>query len=269
MDDSTSFQDQVDHTTEEAEEALSLCDFPLNVDESESKDFSKIQDRRSSSEPSDFFEFFSDVSSDMSHAEDIIFCGKLVPYKEQTLSNYHIHNSLSTDYNSLKGFNTRRCESMSDQNTRSHETKMLMRNSRSLDYRKLRRNSSLGMKSEDSEIQRSSSKSSTKSDVPGSKLLKPRWYILMFGLVKFPPEMDLQDIKNRQIRRNIPGTVFPAVETGGKVPVSRNERRNSWGQDLLRVLSCKDHASVAVTASIDSVRQVRRVQQPPRDPHVI
>ncbi|XP_022867623.1 uncharacterized protein LOC111387306 [Olea europaea var. sylvestris] len=257
MGDSASFQDQVD-TTEEAEETLSLCDFSLNVDEPEKKDFPKIQDRRSSSEPSDFFEFFSDVSSDMSHAEDIIFCGKLVPYKEQPLFKIkdHIHNSLSTDDNSLNSFTTRRCESLSAQNTRSQKTKKLMRNSRSLDYRKLRRNTSLVMKSEDSEIQRSSSKSSTKSDVPGSKLSKPRWYILMFGLVKFPPEMDLQDIKSRQVRRNVPGSMFPAIETGMKAPVSRNERRNSWGHDLLRVLSCKDHGSIAVTAPSDFVPHV-------------
>ncbi|CAI9782951.1 unnamed protein product [Fraxinus pennsylvanica] len=255
MDDSASFPDQVD-TTEEAEETLSLCDFPLNVDEPERKDFPKIQDRRSSSEPSDFFEFFSDVSSDMSHAEDIIFCGKLVPYKERPLFKDRVHNSLSSDDNSLKTFTTRRCESLSDQNTRSHKTKKLMRNSRSLDYRKLRRNSSLVMKSDDSEIQRSSSKSSTKSDVPGSKVSKPRWHILMFGLVKFPPEMDLQDIKSRQVRRNNPGSMFPAIETSTKAPVNRNERRNSWGHDLLRVLSCKSHGSVAVTASIDFVPQV-------------
>lgn len=246
MGDSASFQDQVD-TTEEAEETLSLCDFSLNVDEPEKKDFPKIQDRRSSSEPSDFFEFFSDVSSDMSHAEDIIFCGKLVPYKEQPLLKDHFHNSLSTDDNSFKNFNTRRCESLSDENTRSHKTKKLIRNSRFLDYRKLH-NSSLEIKSEDSEILRSSSKSSTKSD-PGSKVSKPRCSILKFGLVKFPPEMDLQDIKNRQVRRKIPGSVFPAAETGWKAPASRIDRRNSWGHDLLSVLSCKAHTSVAVTAS--------------------
>ncbi|CAI9761084.1 unnamed protein product [Fraxinus pennsylvanica] len=254
MDNSTSFQERVD-TTEEAEETLSLCDFPLNFNESEKKDFSKIQDRSSSlSESSDLFEFFSDVSSDMSHAEDIIFCGKLVPYKEQHLIKDHTHNSLSIDDNSLMNFNTRSCESLSDQYTRSHKTKKLIRNSRALYYRKLS-NSSLVMKSDDSEIQRSSSKSSTKSD-PGSKVSKPGWSILMFGLVKFPPEMDLQDIKNRQVRRNISRSVFPAAENRVKAPARRNDRRNSWGNDLLSALSCKDYASVAVTASIDSVPQV-------------
>ncbi|KAL0316630.1 UNVERIFIED_CONTAM: hypothetical protein Sradi_5541200 [Sesamum radiatum] len=58
--------------------------------------------------------------------------------------------------------------------------------------------------------------------------------------------MDLQDIKNRQVRRN-PGSMFPGMDGGGGIPAGR---RSSWGHDLLRVLSCKNHASVAVTASI-------------------
>ncbi|KAI3444157.1 hypothetical protein Pfo_000822 [Paulownia fortunei] len=259
MENTISFQDQETKTPkaeeEEEEEALSLCDFPLNSDGPEKKDSSKTQHhRRSSSQLSDFFEFFNGLNSEntMSHAEDIISCGKLVPYKQQPLFDDQILKSLSADDDAIN-LSRRYCESLPELNpTRSNSTAStrLTRSSRSLDCKKLRRNSSLVMKSEASDIHRSFSKDSVKSE--GFKGSKPRWYALMFGLVKFRPEMDLRDMKNRQVRRN-PGSMFPAVEPGGRVPANR---RSSWGHDLLSVLSCKDHASVAVTASIGLVPQV-------------
>ncbi|KAI3446643.1 hypothetical protein Pfo_003308 [Paulownia fortunei] len=252
MDDNTNFQNQkTKPPKEEEEEALSLCDFPLNSDEPEKKESCKTQDkRRSSSEPSDFFEFFNDISSEMSNAEDIIFCGKLVPYRNQPRFHHQILKSLSAD--DASHLSRRYRQSLPELNpTRSNTTTStrLTRNSRSLDGKKLRRRSStLLMKPDTSDIHRSLSKSSAKSE--GSKVSKPRWFVLMFGPLKLQQEMDLRDIKNRQVRRN-PGSMFPGMDAGGKIPASRSDRRNSsWGLDLLRVLSCKNHASVAVTASV-------------------
>ncbi|KAH6835400.1 hypothetical protein C2S53_003251 [Perilla frutescens var. hirtella] len=245
---------------DQEEDALSLCDFPLNSDEAErNNDASKTHHhRRSSSQPSEYsFEFSSDLIAEYtSHAEDLIHCGKLVPYRQQQqpLFDDHILKSLSEDYDSAN-FSRRYCDSLPElkpmRSNGSASSTKLTRSSRSLDRKKLRRNSSLVMKSEASDIHRSLSKGLAKSES------KPRWYGLMFGLVKLPAaEMDLRDMKNRQVRRN-PGSMFP----GGGSPAIRSERRSSnsssWGHDLLRVLSCKNHqSSVAVTASIGLVPQL-------------
>ncbi|PIN01770.1 hypothetical protein CDL12_25719 [Handroanthus impetiginosus] len=239
---------------EEEEEALSLRDFPLNSDEPTVKEYSSRghDQRTSSSQPSDSFEFSNDLNSqNMSHAEDIISCGKLVPYnKKQPLFDDQILKSLSRDDDAID-FSRRYCDSLPEL---SPTTTRLTRSSRSLDSKKLRRNSSLVMKSEASEIRRSFSKESVKSE-GFYKGLKPRWCVLMFGPVKLPPEMDLRDMKNRQARRSS-GSMFPAVEGGGRVPGDRSDRRSSWGYDWLRVLSCKNHASVDAIASIGIVPEV-------------
>ncbi|KAG8372380.1 hypothetical protein BUALT_Bualt12G0060200 [Buddleja alternifolia] len=192
----------------------------------------------------------------MSHAEDIIFCGKLMPYRKPSFDD-KILKSVSDHYDSIK-LSRRYCESLPDQVNRSIKSKnsRFTRSSRSLDCKRsqLRRNSSLVMKSEASDIHRSFSKGSAKSEALRGCNSKPRWYALVFGLVKFPPEMDMRDMKNRQVRRN-PGSLFAAVDGGGRIPA---DRRSSWGYDLLRVLSCKSHASVGVaaTSSIGLVPQV-------------
>ncbi|KAG6414421.1 hypothetical protein SASPL_127143 [Salvia splendens] len=164
-------------------DAPSLCDFPLNSCEPERNN--------GHHQPLDSFEFSNDLSShSLSHAEDIIHCGKLMPYKQQ-----------------LSLPSPRHRKSNSYGNTRS---------SRSLDRKNLRRDEK-------------------------SAGWKPRWYDLTFGSAKFPPEMDLRDMKIRQIRRS-PG--------GDGTPENRRSAWG-WGYDFLRVLSCKNHpGSVAVTASI-------------------
>lgn len=227
---------------EEEEDAISLSNFPLNYDEVVEKknSFGDQITRRSSSEPSDFFEFFNDLNSYdryyMSHAEDIIFGGKLVPYQKQVPPLFNRQSLKFSDVNistrSLPDLNHNRSISSSNSNATR-----FTRSSRSLDSKKPRRNS------------RHVINSDFRANFPKNKseLSKPRWYVLMFGLVKLPPGMDLQDIKNRQIRRN-PVTLFPEKDDRERVPTRR--RRSSWGHDLIRVLSCKSHASVAVSTSI-------------------
>ncbi|KAI4344406.1 hypothetical protein L6164_011638 [Bauhinia variegata] len=116
----------------------------------------------------------------------------------------------------------------------------MMRGSRSLDYRRLHRNSS-SLISVVPEFERNNSvKSVAVSDIAAKKATKLPWYTLMFGIgiMKFPPEMELNDIRNRQVRRNPSTTMFPA---------NRNSGKGSWR--ILKALSCKDHTSVSVTTS--------------------
>ncbi|KAL0428319.1 UNVERIFIED_CONTAM: hypothetical protein Slati_3006700 [Sesamum latifolium] len=233
---------------DQEEETLSLCDFPLNSgDDPDKRDSSKINNnnsRRSSSEPSDFFEFFNDFTSEMSHAEDIIFCGKLLPATAHRRP--RILKSLS-EHDAADHFSRRYCHySLPELNpTRPNgvASTRLPRGGRP----KFRRRSSsaLMVKPEPLDIHRSLSKSSAKSDGSSKVAPKPRWFVLMFGPLRLQQEMDPRDIKNRQVRRN-PGSMFPGMVGGGGIPAGR---RSSWGHDLLRVLSCKNHASVAVTAS--------------------
>ncbi|XP_047938666.1 uncharacterized protein LOC125186358 [Salvia hispanica] len=177
---------------------------------------SKIQDkRRSSSEPSEFFEFLHDFNSEMTNAEDIIFRGKLMPYQNP---HPQILKSLSADDASRL--------------SRTHRRGSLSAAARPRSAARSR----LATKPEAADIHRNSSK------------VKPRWFVMMFGPLKLQPEMDLRDIKSRQVRRNT-GRLFAGIDGGG----GRSDRRSFWGVDLLKVLSCKNHASVAVTASIGLV----------------
>ncbi|XP_021810030.1 uncharacterized protein LOC110753430 isoform X3 [Prunus avium] len=231
---------------EDAEEALSLCDLPLDNTHDQVHEFhdmssKHLQARRSSSDQ--LFEFFSDISSDsfMCSAEDIIVCGKLIPFKQHMTEVPKAPRNTNDSHKNKQPSFRRRSESLSELQssvTRSSSSKnqIMMRNSRSLDYRKLHRQSSM-VSPTPGEMERNSSvRSVGKSDKVKSGNNKPKWFFLMFGIVKFPAEMDLNDIKNRQIRRNPSTTMFPRQAAAGK---------GSWR--LLKALSCKDHASVAVT----------------------
>ncbi|KAJ6382108.1 hypothetical protein OIU77_030709 [Salix suchowensis] len=245
-------EEEKEEEEEEDEEALSLCDFPLQGRNKESTNIATQNSARPSSEPAEFFEFFSDLGSDqMSSAEDIIFHGKLVPF----IDPYFTPQNQTKEDKQRISFR-RRCESLSELQSsvsRSNSTKngiALMRNSRSLDYRNLERFSSSKRFSPELDIERSSSLKSihAKGEVKRTTS-KPRWYLLMFGVVRPPTEMDLSDIKSRQVRRNSSMTMFPHVDTDGKkAPVSQSSI-SKGSCKLLRVLSCKDPASVAVATS--------------------
>ncbi|KAL4564294.1 hypothetical protein LXL04_028354 [Taraxacum kok-saghyz] len=234
--------DNLEKDQEETEaETLSLTDFPVTKD----LGVSSLQDHRnpSSLATEEFFEFFNGGLSDysdesmMSHAEDIIFCGKLIPIDEQRQTKPPPHqkeNSRRRNQNQ-QPTNCRRSESMSE--VKSTTASPLVRNSRSLDYKKLHRDSSM-------------------SSEPAAEILrdgsgKKRWYVLLFGLVKVPPpEMDLRDMKNRQVRRTTSKTLFPATESGDALPVSQTDDCQKCSSRVLGFLSCKSSASTGATAPL-------------------
>ncbi|KAL4590002.1 hypothetical protein LXL04_002919 [Taraxacum kok-saghyz] len=226
----------------EAFETLSLADFPLTEDGNSN---SHDRDHRPSpSAAEDLFEFsnggFDGFSEEhvMSHAEDMIFGGKLIPINDQP------HREpppprIENQTRNQKPVHRRRSESMRElkSNTNKTTASQLVRNSHSLDYKKLQRNSRSNYEPT-SEIHRNSLSNKTSSS---------RWTDLMFGPVKVPAEMDLRDIRNRRIVHNTPKSLFPTVESGGGLSVSRvgEHRKTSWG--VLGILSCKSSVSVAVT----------------------
>ncbi|XP_022754011.1 uncharacterized protein LOC111302354 [Durio zibethinus] len=236
-----------DQFAEEAEEeALSLCDLPLDLDTNNSPGNDHLQkilyaqSRRSSSEDAsdELFEFRSDLSSDMCPADGIIFCGKLIPLKQQPLS-FRTREDYPLGEKSKNLVLRKRSESLSELRSSFKNSTTLLRNSRSLDYQKLY--------SSDMEMN-PSTRSVEKPEISPKKEVKPRWYVFMFGMVKFPLEMELKDIKSRQFRRS-PSVMFPTVEDGGKKFVGNRNSDKGFSWSLLKVLSCRGHTSVAVTSS--------------------
>ncbi|KAK8635400.1 hypothetical protein V6N13_004138 [Hibiscus sabdariffa] len=197
------------------EEVLPLCDLPLDSDTKTDPE----------PEPEPAFEFFPFRSNEngffMCPADDIISGGKLVPLGEKTRRKDHVLRKRSESLSEL------RSSSSTGNGT------ALLRISRSLDSQKQKERVS-------------PTKSSGQPDVSPKKAVKrPRWYVFMFGSVKFPPEMELQDIKSRQLRRN-PSVMFS--DDGKKVADNhRSSDKSSWS--LLKALSCRGYTSVAVTSS--------------------
>lgn len=246
------------HEDEESDQSLSFSNLPIDKHKSDDHSFESLRKnpRRSSSEPLDLFEFFNAgfITSEISPAEDLIFCGRLLPLNDQspliTSSNAE-KNLWKEESRKQTGFR-KRSESLSGLQSsvsRSSSAKInLKRNSRSLDYRKLYRQTN-SIFSPTAETDRNFSiKSGLKPDSLNKKASsKPRWYLLMFGMVKFPAEMELSDIKSRQVRRSS-SALFPTSENKGKFHCNRSSGEATWR--ILRALSCKNHTSVDVTASL-------------------
>ncbi|KAJ0752286.1 hypothetical protein HanPI659440_Chr09g0322601 [Helianthus annuus] len=277
-----------DDQDSEAVETISLTDFPISQHQGADR-----LNPPPSSAAEDFFEFFGGGLSDncddksMSHAEDIIFCGKLVPINEQLHRNdlpqtnskipliaellvgstenetkfsvtgsncsRHIAHSDSEKHqfksqhnqpNQPVGCRRSRSESMADVKRAASPP---VRTSRSLDYKRLHRNSSMS----------SESVADISRDGSGKKSSSSRWYVLLFGLVKVPPpEMDIRDIKNRQVRRTSSKSPLGPSESVNMVPVSRSvdHRKCSW--KVLGFLSCKSSSSAAVTMPVGYMPKV-------------
>ncbi|KAK8615124.1 hypothetical protein V6N13_068909 [Hibiscus sabdariffa] len=208
----------------EEEEVLSLCDLSLDIDTNTDPRNDPLQTPKHAPEPA--FEFFPFRSNEtgflMCPADDIISGGMLVPLGEKTRRKDHVLRKRSESLSELRSGSST-----------GNGTALLMI-SRSLDSQRQKQRVS-------------PAKSSGQPDVwPKKAVKRPRWYVFMFGSVKFPPEMELQDIKSRQFRRN-PSVVFS--DDGKKVTDNHrsSDKTSSWS--LLKALSCRGYTSVAVTSS--------------------
>ncbi|XP_071729667.1 uncharacterized protein [Rutidosis leptorrhynchoides] len=204
------------------------------------------QNSPSSSVANDFFEFFRGGLSDekmMSNAEDIIFCGKLVPINEQHCTNspQPRENQLINDHQ-VPNYGCRRSRSESTSKNKTTTAKSgLILNSRSLDYKKLKRNSSMTSEPTTPKVHREGS---------GKKSSSSRWYVLFFGLVKVPPSgIDLRDMKNRQLRRT--NSDFCDV-----IPINQSVDNKACSSRLLGFLSCKSSTDDVLTTPLRYVPKV-------------
>ncbi|KAH7859763.1 hypothetical protein Vadar_005194 [Vaccinium darrowii] len=262
MKDNRNSDESHDEEEEDAEEAISLSDFPITAN-NHNNSTTYHQTRPSvPDQETDFFEFFNDdLISEISHADDIILSGKLIPtlnqqklqhqtsIKPQRTESHRITFREDGNQRNFHKLHHRRWESFSglkssSSPSNSPKTGLVRNRTRSLDYQNLPRSCSV------------------KSSIGGraadhSKVLKHRWYVLMFGSFRFPREMELRDIKNRQVRRGTTpaATMFQPLDGGGKNPVSPiHARKSSWG--LLKILACKENVSNDVMPSVCCVPKV-------------
>lgn len=241
-------QDIVDH---EAEETLSLCDL-VESSNWNNDDFARsneeYQYQSAASDDQDFFEFFSEdftASSASAYPKDnIIFCGKLmIPYKEeaavhpeqtQKIKQKNKKNRIFPWKSNSVNMSRRASSKAQQQGKRSHSCKALSQEN--------------GYQKYDFSVKEARTLATS---------VKPRWYLLAFGHGRFPSEMKLRDIKNRQSRRT-PATMFQSDDVGGdmvKRSGKRSSRKGIW--TLLKILGCKSQqANAIVRASFDCIRHV-------------
>ncbi|XP_031256172.1 uncharacterized protein LOC116114163 [Pistacia vera] len=221
----------------EEEETLSLCDLATHCSQ-ESENYSSINDdfsKEQSSSDEDFFEFSSEDFTASTYPKDnIMFCGKLIRYKEhpdgeQTqITNNTIFNKKKKLLMKKKRIIPWKSFSFNKARQRTTSSKQQQRREK-------------GYNPQNYKYDDDSNKAS-----PIANPIKSRWYLLAFGYGRFPTELELKDIKKRQNRRNnIPyATMFRLDNEGCEKIKRRNEKRSS-GSSLwrlwraLRVLVCK------------------------------
>ncbi|KAM7504470.1 hypothetical protein LguiB_003374 [Lonicera macranthoides] len=208
-------QQQQDIDDTEEEDRLSFCDLPLYGDAAIWEEFSgELHHQTSSSSSSSsssrsedqqqYFEFFTEEWN--SPDTNIIFCGKLIPYKQVPLqiNSNPSDNSFSSKSN-VKGTKF------------AHKYDFPVR----------------------------------KVSMLTSPAKKSRWYLLMFGLARFPMDnMELRDMRRRQSRKitKSPGGEKSNGLTRGKGGLWR----------MLRALGCsgQNHATAAVKAAYGCAPQL-------------
>ncbi|WZZ76439.1 uncharacterized protein LOC106410287 [Brassica napus] len=228
---------------EDKEETLSLRDLPLINDNKPSSTATTTTTEDHGEPSTEPFEFLTSTSYDVSPAENIIYRGKIIPlnYKNALFSPpEHISPRVRTRSESLSAIQGNKLNP-----PLARDNVGPMRTSRSLDDRKLTRRLTTADPPPEN-VSLTKGKAKTETVLSGSgKSVRPRWYVIMFGVVKFPPEIELRNIKSRKTRRNVPPVMFPSH------PDRRSQERSpspSWR--FLNALSCKEPTSVAATAPL-------------------
>ncbi|XP_047942882.1 uncharacterized protein LOC125189669 [Salvia hispanica] len=202
----------------EETETLSLCDLPLYSDQSHDWDDQHSSTTTTSSDQ-DYFEFFSQElvsSAAFLPPQNIIFCGKLIPYK---------HLPTPNDKNQI---------TLNTTQTGPNKTS------------RWRWRLSGTTKCTTAAMQRRAYNS--------GKQVKVKWYFFLFGVSRFSPVVELSDIRSRQSRRRTsppPPPSSPVMFGFDDGEVMGDRGWGLWG--LIRALSCgggrRPTAVAAVAAS--------------------
>lgn len=238
----TSINEDSNPQDEEAEETLSLCDLPIYSDESNCDDYSK-QDQSGSFDVEDaLFEFCSDdfsvSNSSCSGSDNIIFCGKLISYKQPSDSQ-----------------NTGRIasEKFSGNNRQFNAYARTTRGVKSFN------SLSISMPKSPVNIKRKRTPKSDKYDLPAERAMilessttKSRWFLFLFGSARFPKEIELSEMRTRQRRSSRPAMFRPPEErmVAGGSSGKKKMVRGLWKVLRALVIGCRSSdRNVAVKGS--------------------
>ncbi|XP_022748026.1 uncharacterized protein LOC111297637 [Durio zibethinus] len=236
------------------EETLSLCDLVISSDANEywnNDDFSK-EDHQSNS--GDLFEFFSDDFPAAAPEDDsnIIFCGKLMSFKEQQQPKIEDKPQSPKirkvkQENDDKKKNISSCKfpwkiSNSFNKSRTYPSSSAKGSLGKSFYKSLSLPAK-GSKKNNGKYgsDRSKKLGDEKFDFSVKKVsilatpVKSRWYLFAFGVGRFPMEIELKDMKLRQTRKNKAMKFQPPERVGPENAIGGKERRRS-GKGLWRLL---------------------------------
>ncbi|XP_073304673.1 uncharacterized protein [Primulina huaijiensis] len=241
---------------EEEEETLSLRDLPLHGDDWEQDFFSQELTSFSSSE-NDFFEFFSQEYFNPTppsgiQPENIIFCGKLFPYKQPYSDAKSSSESRKQEAHTEKdqdcgvsrwnfdssSSNSERCiDPKNIDKTRAIPLSLAQKKDKGRHVSSPMHNSPNKVKECDLQVQKFPMMASSSSG-------KSKWYLFLSGIPRFSNSIELNGVNSRRIRRQNPPPAFRNISDDG----DRGWRMGG----LIGALSCGGHsqADTMVAASI-------------------
>ncbi|KAK8504332.1 hypothetical protein V6N13_062681 [Hibiscus sabdariffa] len=209
-----------DFVGESNEETLSLSDLVINNDHS--NEFWNHDDFSRQEETGDLFEFFSEdfpaSASIFPENDNIVFCGKIISYKEKQPNvgskpqrrKYKIEQENGEKKEDFSCRNARKCclfpwkisppPSLFNKSTTFRSSK----SRKELQRQSFNKSFSMPASVSNKNYEKFSLE---KFDFPVKKVstlatpVKSRWYLFAFGVGRFPMEVELKDMKMRQSRK--------------------------------------------------------------------
>ncbi|GMG99386.1 hypothetical protein Nepgr_001226 [Nepenthes gracilis] len=229
---------------DEAEETISLSDLPISHDSSTGGENFPTRSFSLHGSGDDLFEFFR-TDFKYEESDDIIFCGKVITRGKSKID--QIPQVTDSGSNSQRrsvqpGFLNWLPLSF----TRVRSALENVSNCKTSHWRRI-----------------SSSKSPPKMEYcrkfARSTKSSGRWYGYMFGSMRPPSEMELDDIKSRQKRQN-PKASFRLCDGDGERKDTKLERSRSGGGHGLRGANgssgCRGHRGIAVVRAISCIPSI-------------
>ncbi|KAG5219168.1 hypothetical protein IMY05_C5236000500 [Salix suchowensis] len=230
---------------EDAEEVFSFSDLSLKNYDNYWDNFA-TQDRSSSSDHHDLFEFFSEkftsAASSTNSPDSIIFCGKLIPYRGETAAaETELNLGLAAQETVVAGTEQDLGSAARTKHAKkgsilpSKDSKLSLSFNKSTERAAARSNNP--PRKRNSKRETSVDRKYDCSVMRGpnlSPLMKSGCYSFRLGVGKFPAEMDLSEIKMRQRKKSpTPARMFPfpsddqcdQTDKGGE----GKRKKNSWG----------------------------------------
>lgn len=224
-----------DDDDDDEDETLSFYEFSINCESNNSSIKSSEQEGE---EDDDYFEFFSEelkMSTTASYyqPENIIFCGKVIPYRPPNESETRTpsKNVVKEKKQRMRGFFRWKWSFMNS----SHKPR---KDDDDDDDEAKVKQPCTKQKCSTRERSKVQGFPVQKMSPMFASAAKSRWYLYLLGISRFRSEMELRDIKNRQSRRSPSFPLFRLESSNDDH--KKRERKGAWV--LLRALSCKgDH----------------------------